>query len=364
MSRKKRVLYVCDARSIGGGEIYLSSLAVAMANSYDQFIFCRKSLRQYFQTSGLKTLPYWANLPALNHRWIRRIASRLQTLMLRMLFNLYPPDLVSVQSFGEDITKLQGLCAQKSIPIILTAHTLFDPAFRPHYEGNIPVFNRFKAILCVCNATKNNLRRLGIDRPKLMVQYNGVDTETFTPLPSRRTWVIWVGRIDNIDKNAGCFFEIAALASQQNLHYNFKMVGDGPLLSELKSKSEALGLRNLQFTGFLEHSPTIYTDAAALCLTSTSEAMPLSVLEAMSCGVPVVSTKVGGVPEIINSSASGILVDRPDAELFLKALREHVFVEERSWRQLSAAARERIEASFRAADQYAKTKTTYEETMQ
>ncbi len=360
MKQQFRVLYVSSARSIGGGEVYLYDLARALGQEYEQFIFCRKELRSYFKTAGLKPLPYWPNLPSPDQKWRRRFYHRWQKLSLALFLYWRRPHLVSVQSFTENISKLQSICKQLNIPAILTAHTLFDPSLRPLYEGNIPFFNQFDSILCVCEASKTNLQKLGINRPRLIVLHNGVNTDLFKPMSNERQWVIWVGRVDDTDKNAGCFVDIAELAQKEGLTYKFKMVGEGPLLPALKERAKALQLKNLSFSGFLEHGPDLYKDAAALCLTSTSEAMPLSVLEAMACGVPVVSTAVGGVPEVINSHKVGKLVDQAKPSLFVEVLKRDIFADQRAWQKLSEASRKRIAEHFEAAKQYAKIKTVYE----
>jgi glycosyltransferase involved in cell wall biosynthesis len=362
MSNNLRVLYVSDARTIGGGEVYLHDLAVAFSDSAAQFVLCRKSLRVYFQKAGLKSLPYWPQLPPARHIWRRRLLRRWQKFTLYVSLVVTRPDVVSVQSFGENMPLLQSLCQRRGIPVILTAHTLFDPKLRHIYDGNIPTFQRFRAILCVCQATKNNLQALGVTEPKMIIQPNGVDLTLFKPVANSKQWVVWVGRVDYADKNADCFLDIARLTKSRGLPYSFKMVGDGPLLTKLEADATAEGIDNITFTGRLERGPDLYENAAALCVTSTSEALPLSILEAMACGVPVVSTAVGGIPEIISSPATGVLVNKPSVELFVAALEQHIFKSDTTWQKLSAAARHQVEDHFSAADQFCKTKEIYLET--
>ncbi len=97
-----------------------------------------------------------------------------------------------------------------------------------------------------------------------------------------------------------------------------RVVGDGPLRGALESESRSLGVADrVTWRGYVPWGPALLSElraCAALVLPSATEGMPLVVLEAMSQGVPVVGTRVGGIPEVVEDGVSGLLVDvhRPD----------------------------------------------------
>jgi glycosyltransferase involved in cell wall biosynthesis len=93
----------------------------------------------------------------------------------------------------------------------------------------------------------------------------------------------------------------------------FLIVGDGPLRQSLEKMMEELGMGGaVMFTGFVEDVADIYAAADVAVLSSWSEGLPQSMLQAMAAGVPVVATRVGGVPEVIVDGLNGVLVGAGD----------------------------------------------------
>jgi len=94
------------------------------------------------------------------------------------------------------------------------------------------------------------------------------------------------------------------------------LVGDGPLRVKVKKKVEAKGLKEkVRFLGLRDDIPDLLAEASILVLPSDWEGVPLTVLEAMAAGKPVVATAVGGVPELVDEGKTGFLVppQAPDA---------------------------------------------------
>jgi glycosyltransferase involved in cell wall biosynthesis len=101
------------------------------------------------------------------------------------------------------------------------------------------------------------------------------------------------------------------------------IVGEGPLRGELEAAAEALGIRDrVHFLGFRDDATDYVAAADVFCLSSLWEAVPLAAQEAVVLGVPVVSTNVGGLPELIVDGVSGRLVPKNDARALAKALEE------------------------------------------
>jgi len=117
-------------------------------------------------------------------------------------------------------------------------------------------------------------------------------------------------------KNWPMFIESAELVTQTCPHAFFLGVGGGELLSEMSARAKALGLypNRLRFLGKRTDVSEILGVSDVLLFTSNSEGMPNAVLEAMSCGLPVVATRISGTKELVYDGQNGFLVPTCDAQ--------------------------------------------------
>jgi glycosyltransferase involved in cell wall biosynthesis len=98
-------------------------------------------------------------------------------------------------------------------------------------------------------------------------------------------------------------------------------VGDGELRSDLEATVEKLGLnRYVTFTGFWKDLREVYADFDIVALTSLNEGCPVSIIEALAAGKPVVATAVGGVKDVIQHEENGLLVAPGDTDGIARAL--------------------------------------------
>ena len=136
----------------------------------------------------------------------------------------------------------------------------------------------------------------------------------------------------------------AAASCAHGLH--LLLVGDGPLRPELEAQVKALGLKQrVCFLGVRTDIPEILAAADVFVLSSRWEGNPLSVMEAMAAGKPVVATAVGGVPELVEDGVSGILVPPQSPEALAEAMIR--LAQDPALRQrMGQAARERAQERF------------------
>jgi teichuronic acid biosynthesis glycosyltransferase TuaC len=187
---------------------------------------------------------------------------------------------------------------------------------------------RATASIAVSAALAEAMTQLGIEGARVL--RNGVDLERFVALPqgpSRRQlgWpdaptLIAVG---NLVQNKGQHLAIEALAAlpQWRLH----LVGEGPQAAALRALAVRLGVADrVLFCGRVEPERLSehYSAADILVLPSEREGAPNVVLEALACGVGVVASAVGGIPEVIDSPALGRLVEPRSAPALAAAVRE------------------------------------------
>jgi glycosyltransferase involved in cell wall biosynthesis len=153
--------------------------------------------------------------------------------------------------------------------------------------------------------------------------------------------VVSVGRLTFIKNHA---LLLDALARCQ-MPMMLVIVGDGELRAELETQARALGITHrVIFAGRIEDVTVAYQIADVVTLTSRNEGAPIAIMEAMGWGLPVVATRVGGVPDLVDKS-SGILVDEGDSDALAAALDGLAQDRERA-RRMGAAARARAVAEF------------------
>jgi glycosyltransferase involved in cell wall biosynthesis len=139
-------------------------------------------------------------------------------------------------------------------------------------------------------------------------------------LPANALLVGIVGRLVPI-KNHALFLQAAQRVRQSRPDTHFVIIGDGELRESLVAQAEALGLAGaVTFTGFLRDLRPVYSDLDLLVISSDNEGTPVSIIEALAAGVPVVSTAVGGVPDLLDGGHFGALVPPGNADTLAQAM--------------------------------------------
>ncbi len=154
-----------------------------------------------------------------------------------------------------------------------------------------------------------------------------------------------VGRLSP-EKNIPGFLEVARVLSGKYDHLRFVVVGDGPDRECLEDLTMRLGLDGkVKFTGFVEEMEEVYSSLNMLLITSSTEGIPLTVLEAMKQGVPVVSTRVGGIPEVIDHGVDGLMVEPGDTGGLCRAV-ETLVLDSSRYMAISRNAQRKVLRDF------------------
>ena len=170
----------------------------------------------------------------------------------------------------------------------------------------------------------------GFPHEKVATIYNGVDTNRFSPgdgTPIRselgiETDAPVVGILAALrpEKNHELFLRGAAEISENLPSCRFIVIGDGPCREPLEGLAQELGIaERVRFIGSRSDVPEILRAIDVLALTSHNEASPVSILEALATGVPVVSSEVGSVPEVVVPGETGSLFQPGDLGAFVEA---------------------------------------------
>ncbi|MBI4551562.1 MAG: glycosyltransferase family 4 protein [Candidatus Latescibacteria bacterium] len=152
----------------------------------------------------------------------------------------------------------------------------------------------------------------------------GIDTEKFRPAPTgvqiRTFTILSVAGLIPV-KNHRMLFR--ALTRLRDRPWRLDLVGDGPLKEDLRANARSLGIvERLHWHGWVHHDEVAvyYQRADAFVTTSYHEAQCVALLEGMACGLPVVSTAVGLVPEVIESGVNGVCVPCENDEMLTEGL--------------------------------------------
>lgn len=177
---------------------------------------------------------------------------------------------------------------------------------------------------------------IGVPDQKNLMISNGVDTDLYCPSGSGENvrsqhgataacFVIGsVGRIQDVKNHAGlidAFIQLRAMLPFAKMPLRLTIVGDGPLLPSLKEKIRLAGIADLVWLpGSRTDIAQIMRTFSVFALPSLAEGTPVTVLEAMATGLPVVASRVGGMPDIVIDNMTGKLIPAADTDALASAL--------------------------------------------
>jgi glycosyltransferase involved in cell wall biosynthesis len=237
----------------------------------------------------------------------------------------FRPDLLHAHFATESAATARQLADEHRVPFTFTAHG-YDIFRKPPPDFQARA-SAAAAVVTVSRANADYIASaFGVSRGHLNVIPCGVDTERFHPngVDSGGPPLLLCVARHVLVKNLPVLLEACARLRDEGVIFRCVMIGDGPCRAELEAARERLGLQDLvQMPGaaLQEEIAHWWQQAAVGLLTSDSEGMPVSLMEAAASGVPVVATAVGGVPELVQDGVSGILVPPRDPEALAGALR-------------------------------------------
>jgi glycosyltransferase involved in cell wall biosynthesis len=157
--------------------------------------------------------------------------------------------------------------------------------------------------------------RLGIPLEERLADPSAdADYRRLYGIPADAFVVGWVGRMTGV-KDTGAVLDIVRSTREQGVDAALCMVGDGPDRVRLEQRAHELGIaRSCYFVGYQEDIAGYYRLFDAFLLPSVNEGTPVSAIEALASGTPVVANRVGGVPDVVRDGVDGFLVEHGDIE--------------------------------------------------
>lgn len=320
----KRVLHVIDSLHLGGAQEVVLNLATCGSPRFTHEVATLHGRGIYWdrlRDAGIKVhslsphkhLPlYLATLPAL-------LLSR-------------RPDILHCHLIPSNIIA-KPLGALLSIPLIIN----HDHTNDPHRIDNKVLLtldkstNRFAHhIIAVAAACRDFLvRHESIPPEKISLILNAIDLRRFSPEKNSRTEsraalglspdspvIAGIGRL-NPQKNFSLFLEIAASVTSKIPGTRFLLAGEGPEESLLRDQAARLGIADkVIFAGYIPDIRVVYAASDILLMPSRFEGLPMTLLESMAMGLPVVASNLDGIAEVVSDSREGFLAPAGDASVF------------------------------------------------
>ena len=265
----------------------------------------------------------------------------------------FKPHLLHAHFATEATAKARELSKLTGVPYTFTAHG-YDIHRKPPADFRDRALLA-RAVVTVSDANADYIaHQFQVPRDHLRVIPCGVNTDEFAPaaLPiavahNPALWLVCVARHVAV-KNLGLLLDACAELRRRGVEFRCAMIGDGPLGDELLAKRDELKLQSLvTLPGALDQAEVLkwWQRAAVGVLSSQNEGMPVCLMEAAACGVPVVAPSVGGIPELVQDGVTGLLTKANDLNSLATAL-QRLLCDSDLRIRLGQAARRRAEQSF------------------
>lgn len=346
-----RVLHVIDSLDLGGAQTLLLDLCRhADRSRFEVEVACMHGPGVFaveFEKTGI---PVHVLSPST---WPPKYIPNFLKLIGRR-----DPDIIHFHLFGSNFVAkpLAALFGKRALIVHdhTNAESRLNSAFLLMADTLTNTFST--RVIAVAESVRQLLiEREGLCDDRVITLPNGIDAEMFFPatleqkeaarasfrLPQGAFVVGGVGRLAEV-KNPQVFLEVAATFLKLHPQAVFVFAGTGPLEAELRELAGSLGITDsVCFLGHVSDRVELYRALDVLLITSDSEGTPMTLLEAMSCGLPVISSSVGGIPEVAKHESNALLVPPRDVKGFVSALKR-VLGEDGLARKLGENARTTI----------------------
>jgi glycosyltransferase involved in cell wall biosynthesis len=319
--KERTAIQYVDAREFGGSERVALTLAAGIGTTPGW-----RSVIAYHRASALAPLASEARALGiaavpLSARGVKRLGS-LASFAAHL--RSAPPSVFHAH-LPYPLAARGGLLAAAAadVPAVVATAHLHVP-MRHFWQRARARRVRVDHYIAVSEVVRDGLRSLGIDANSVSVVRNGLpDIEAYAGSEARAVptargpTVVTVARLVS---QKGHRVLLQALVSLPGVTVLF--AGDGPLRAELQKLARELGVADrTRFLGYVADVPGLLARADLFALTSLNEGLPLSILEAMAAGLPVVASRVGGTPEIVVDGETGLLVAPNDPASTAHAIR-------------------------------------------
>lgn len=400
------LLYINNYSYLRGGSerIFLGEMQILKQHEHSVAAFARQSPHDddsadyKFYPPNLETATLgfsWAALKTVKEI----IYSNTVKKALASMIEYVRPDIAHAHNiYGRLTTSVLDVLQEKGVPVVMTLHDLklLCPSYLMLNHGMVCERCKgkrfYNAILTKCHKNSyaastiyafetwlNHFRRkydvvrffiapsrfllnkhleYGYSDDRFVYLPNFIDNSYIKPSYKKGKYWLYFGRLSG-EKGINTLLK-AFLKFESKIP--LIVAGDGPERRQLESH----GIPNVRFTGFLHGNALLKAISGALCVVMPSECYensPLSVLEAMACGKPVIGSRIGGIPELIRENETGYLFEPGDIDDLLSKMMCVFDLTDRDIQEMGRSAKRRVERDFSAAAHYRMLMEIYDRAM-
>lgn len=295
-----KVLHLLSSNSFSGAENVVCQIINMFKDELEMIYCCPDGpISEKLSEKNVKYLPI----------------KKLSYMNVKKAIRYYKPDIIHAHDIRASVLAAQ--CSGE-IPVISHIHGKFNDMKKLSIKSLVyrAYNNKFSHILAV---SKSILKEFHFEKAisnKCSVLYNVVNPAQFSDIQgmkiTKKYDCVFLGRF-SYAKNPKRLIEIISRVVKVVPNASFVLIGDGILLDEVKNHAVSLNVdKNIVFTGFLNNPYKLLSSSKVMIMSSRSEGTPMCVLEAMLLGVPIVSTAVDGITEIIEHGVDGFYYDDND----------------------------------------------------
>ncbi|MCE9607383.1 MAG: glycosyltransferase [Planctomycetia bacterium] len=346
-----KVLFVITSMPVGGAETLLVNLVRRMDRS--RFLPELCCLKEFGPLGEVLAQEIPAVEKLIRHKYDYQVVGRLSKLMVERKIDA----IVTVGTGGDKMFWGRLAAWRAGVPVVLSA--LHSTGLPDHVElpNRLlePITDGF--IGCAVPHGEYLAQHEGCPKKKVFVIPNGVDVDRFRPLEPSAELRAELGLAAGAptaaivaalrpEKNHELFLRAAAFVHARIPKAQFLVIGDGAARPTLERMASDFGIGSaVRFLGTRRDIPELLAHTNLLVLSSHMEANPVSIMEGLACGKPVVATRVGSIPETVHEGVSGYLVEPGNVEEMGSRI-EQLFRDPELCRRLGEAGRKHIQANW------------------
>lgn len=377
---KKKVIFVITKSVWGGAGKYVYDLATNLpTDCFDVAVAAggSGSLFEKLRAAGVRTI----HIPELDRDIHIGKDSRSFGTLLRLFLD-EQPDIVHLNSpkvggLGALAARIAGFWLHKKMLIIFTVHGWAFIEDRPLFwririflASWTSAFLQDKIILI--NSRDYAIAQRFIPHRKLCLIFNGINETNFLPREEARRFLskriqkpihantLVIGAIAELTGNKGLDYLIDAVKHKNNTGFKVLIIGDG---EERKPLEQQIGNLHLETTifllGFVPDAAHYLSGMDIFVLPSTKEGLPYAVMEALTVGLPIIASNVGGIPDLISHNETGILAPPKNPEALAEAI-QSLIQNPQQRMALGKRAREVVRTKFSLRAMLEQTQHLYE----
>jgi L-malate glycosyltransferase len=312
----KKIMYILNYTGDGGTEKYVLNLMSSLGKERCVFVYSEKGpFFDKFKELGVPTYQVTMRGP-----FDFNAAKEIKTIAQKEGVTH-----VHAQFLRENYISLLSKILGSNVKVVWTYHVNVPMSSLIRFTNRFMTKLNHK-VIPVAEFMKKELVRKGVSEDKLTVIYNGIQIpkiDVTKKMVFNEKVISIIGRLSPEKGHKFLFESLAKLKKESpHLKWTLNIVGDGSLKQELIELSKTLDIHStINFKGFVNTMDTEYINSDLIVLPSENEAFPFVAIEALAFEKPVISTNVGGLPEVIKDNETGILVSYGDVNALTEKIR-------------------------------------------